>query len=130
VGFVPCSTRAKAQNVSFAPAPKTLSGEQDMNFQIFTPMGIALLVASAVFSLGAAAHPSPRLTVAMYGGNWGDAFRSCVVKPFTSATGIAVTSEIGTSTTTLAKLEQQRAAPSIDVAWLDGEPQYDPGKAL
>jgi putative spermidine/putrescine transport system substrate-binding protein len=116
VGFVPCCT---GPGCFFAPALKTPSGEQDMNFQNFTPMGTALLVASALFSLDAAAQPA-HLTVAMYGGNWGDAFRSCVAEPFTKATGIAVTPEIGTSTTTLAKLEQQKAAPSIDVAWLDG----------
>ncbi|MEW9586652.1 ABC transporter substrate-binding protein [Paraburkholderia sp. DGU8] len=90
-----------------------------MKFQILAPMGTALLVASAVFSLGAAAQPA-HLTVAMYGGNWGDAFRNCVAEPFTKATGILVAPEIGTSTTTLAKLEQQKANPSIDVAWLDG----------
>ena len=31
-----------------------------------------------------------------------------------------VSPEVGTSTTTLAKLQQQKAAPTIDVAWLDG----------
>ncbi|MDW3688625.1 ABC transporter substrate-binding protein [Cupriavidus sp. CV2] len=79
----------------------------------------ALLAAGTAVTLGAAAQPA-RLTVAMYGGNWGDAFRSCVAEPFTKATGIAVTPEVGTSTTTLAKLQQQKAAPSIDVAWMDG----------
>ncbi|NPT46897.1 extracellular solute-binding protein [Paraburkholderia sp. 1N] len=79
----------------------------------------AIALAGTIASLGAAAQ-SPRLTVAMYGGNWGDAFRSCVAEPFTKATGIAVTPELGTSTTTLAKLQQQKAAPTIDVAWMDG----------
>src|SRR5260370_18038021 len=107
------------QKMFFGPTPKTPAGEEDMKFQILTPMGTALLVGSAVFSLGAAAQPA-HLTVAMYGGNWGDAFRNCVAEPFTKATGIVVAPEIGTSTTTLAKLEQQKADPSIDVAWLDG----------
>ncbi|CAG2158383.1 ABC transporter substrate-binding protein [Cupriavidus numazuensis] len=82
-----------------------------------TLVGAALL--AATFATPAYSQ-SGKLTVAMYGGNWGDAFRSCVAEPFTKATGIAVTPEIGTSTTTLAKLQQQKAAPTIDVAWMDG----------
>ncbi|WP_153100053.1 ABC transporter substrate-binding protein [Paraburkholderia hayleyella] len=79
----------------------------------------AIALAGTLAALSAHAQ-TPRLTVAMYGGNWGDAFRSCVAEPFTRATGIAVTPELGTSTTTLAKLQQQKAAPSVDVAWMDG----------
>jgi putative spermidine/putrescine transport system substrate-binding protein len=60
------------------------------------------------------------ITVAWYGANWGDAFRACVAEPFTKVTGIAVNAEIGTSAVTLAKLQQQKAAPTIDVAWMDG----------
>ncbi|WJF89170.1 ABC transporter substrate-binding protein [Paraburkholderia bonniea] len=78
-----------------------------------------LALAGTLAALGVQAQ-TPRLTVAMYGGNWGDAFRSCVAEPFTKATGIAVTPELGTSTTTLAKLQQQKNAPSVDVAWMDG----------
>lgn len=58
--------------------------------------------------------------VAWYGGNWGDAFQSCIATPFTEATGIQVVPEIGTSNTTLAKLRQQKDKPLIDVAFLDG----------
>lgn len=61
-----------------------------------------------------------QLTVAFYGGTWGDAIQSCIVNPFTKATGIAVTPEPGVSTVTLAKLKQQRGHPVIDVAWMDG----------
>src|SRR6516164_3138855 len=60
------------------------------------------------------------LTVAWYGGNWGDSFNACVAKPFTQATGIQVKPEIGTSIVTLTKLQQQKAAPTIDAAWMDG----------
>jgi putative spermidine/putrescine transport system substrate-binding protein len=60
------------------------------------------------------------LTVAWYGANWGDAFNACVAEPFTKATGIKVVPEIGTSTVTLSKLQQQKSAPAIDVAWMDG----------
>ncbi len=82
---------------------------------------IAMAIATtASMSAFQAAAQSSRITVAMYGGNWGDAFKACVAEPFTKATGIAVTPEIGTSTTTLAKLQQQKNSPTIDVAWLDG----------
>lgn len=67
----------------------------------------------------AAAQPQS-ITVAWYGGNWGDAFRACVAEPFTKATGIGVNAEIGTSTVTLAKLQQQKGSPTIDAAWMDG----------
>ncbi|MEX4005064.1 ABC transporter substrate-binding protein [Paraburkholderia sp. EG285A] len=60
------------------------------------------------------------VTVGWFGGNWGEAFNQCVAEPFTKATGIKVIPEIGTSTVNLAKLEQQRAAPSIDAVWMDG----------
>ena len=43
-----------------------------------------------------------------------------MAEPFTKATGVTVVPEVGTSTTTLAKLQQQKGAPTIDVAWMDG----------
>lgn len=88
-------------------------------------MRLSLGFAAAV--LGASAFATPvfgqqptSITVAWYGANWGDAFRACVAEPFTKATGIAVNAEIGTSAVTLSKLQQQKAAPTIDVAWMDG----------
>ncbi len=60
------------------------------------------------------------LHVAWYGGNWGEAFDACVAQPFTKATGIPVVAEVGTSTVTLAKLQQQKGSPTIDVAYMDG----------
>lgn len=78
---------------------------------------------TAVGLLAAAVEPSKAqesLTVAFYGGEWGDAIQSCIVDPFTKETGIAVTPEPGVSSVTLAKLKQQKGNPAIDVAWLDG----------
>jgi putative spermidine/putrescine transport system substrate-binding protein len=82
----------------------------------------ALASAGAAVLLGLAAPATAQesITVAWYGGNWGDAFKACVADPFTKATGIRVTPEIGTSTVTLAKLQQQKNAPTIDAAWMDG----------
>lgn len=60
------------------------------------------------------------LTVAFYGGEWGEAIQSCIVDPFSKATGIKVTPDPGVSTVTLGKLRQQKGSPVIDVAWIDG----------
>lgn len=74
-----------------------------------------------MLALGSTASAQPKsITVAWYGGNWGEAFQACVAAPFTEKTGIAVVADIGTSTTTLAKLQQQVSAPTIDVAYMDG----------
>jgi len=79
----------------------------------------ATLLASAVTFL----QPSTAqeaLTVAVYGGEWGEGITQCILQPFTAATGITVTPDPGTSTVTLAKLRQQKGNPAIDVAWIDG----------
>jgi putative spermidine/putrescine transport system substrate-binding protein len=86
-----------------------------------TTARIAAAILGATFLTAPALAQQPAsITVAWYGGNWGEAFRACVAEPFTKATGIAVNAEIGTSTVTLAKLQQQKAAPTIDAAWMDG----------
>ncbi|MHA7061581.1 ABC transporter substrate-binding protein [Azospirillum argentinense] len=72
----------------------------------------------SLYALPAAAQGEIR--VAWYGGNWGEAFRTCVAEPFTKATGVRVVPEIGTSTVTFAKLQQQKDAPTLDVAYMDG----------
>ena len=83
-------------------------------------LGAAVLGAGLILASQAALAQQQKITVAWYGGNWGDAFRACVADPYTKATGVTVVPEVGTSTTTLAKLQQQKAAPTIDVAWMDG----------
>ncbi|QKH37405.1 ABC transporter substrate-binding protein [Achromobacter pestifer] len=80
----------------------------------------AALLGAGLLAAGQALAQQQKITVAWYGGNWGDAFRACVAEPYTKATGVAVVPEVGTSTTTLAKLQQQKGAPTIDVAWMDG----------
>ena len=89
------------------------------------PNGTLTALALCIATFGGAANVAhaqkpERITVAWYGGNWGTAFNACVAQPFTKATGIAVVPEVGTSTTTLAKLQQQKGAPTIDVAYMDG----------
>ncbi|MBD9650309.1 ABC transporter substrate-binding protein [Ensifer sp. ENS09] len=69
---------------------------------------------------GLAQSAPQSITVAYYGGNWGEAFDACVAQPFTKATGIRVVAEIGNSTTTLSKLQQQTGNAVIDVAYMDG----------
>lgn len=83
-----------------------------------------ILLASAACLIGLtqviAQEKSQQITVAYYGGNWGEAFDACVVQPFSKATGIRVVAEIGNSTTTLSKLQQQAGNAVIDVAYMDG----------
>ena len=90
-----------------------------MRIKTLNKITVALSLAGCISSQSAMADQQ-KLTVALYGGNWGDAFLNCVAEPFTKATGIAVAAEVGTSTTTLAKLQQQKSNPTIDVAWMDG----------
>lgn len=78
------------------------------------------LAASPAPGVFAPASAQEAIHVAWYGGNWGDAFKACVADPFTKATGVPVVPEVGTSTVTLAKLQQQKDAPTIDAAWMDG----------
>jgi putative spermidine/putrescine transport system substrate-binding protein len=84
-----------------------------------------LLLASVAGLIGmpqavVAQSASQSITVAYYGGNWGEAFDACVAQPFSKATGIKVVAEIGNSTTTLSKLQQQTGNAVIDVAYMDG----------
>lgn len=84
-----------------------------------------LLLASVAGLIGMpqavlAQSASQSITVAYYGGNWGEAFDACVAQPFSKATGIKVVAEIGNSTTTLSKLQQQTGNAVIDVAYMDG----------
>ncbi len=81
-------------------------------------MATALAGATALGAGYASAQQA--LTVAFYGGEWGDAIQNCIVDPFVKASGIKVTPDPGVSTVTLGKLRQQKGAPVIDVAWIDG----------
>src|SRR5215204_1506435 len=76
----------------------------------------AALMASASSGAGA----QERLTVATYGGNWGEAQKACILDPFAKASGVPVVQETSVSTVTYNKLKQQKGNPSIDIAWIDG----------
>ena len=81
---------------------------------------IAALSSLALIAGISQARAADGLTVAFYGGSWGEAIQKCMVDPFVKATGIKVTPEPGVSSVTIAKLRQQKGNPSIDVAWMDG----------
>src|SRR5271163_4069227 len=78
----------------------------------------AIAVGVACATVGPAKADS--ITVAYYGGSWGDAMQKCMVTPFTAETGVKVEVEPGVSSVTIAKLRQQKGHPAIDVAWMDG----------
>ncbi|MEZ0606101.1 ABC transporter substrate-binding protein [Paraburkholderia sp. IW21] len=79
---------------------------------------IAATLAVLLCSVRSAAADT--ITVATYGGEWGDAIRDCISQPFEKSTGNRVIPEPGVSGVTLAKLKQQAGNPTIDAAWLDG----------
>lgn len=85
-------------------------------------MKLRALAASAalVVSVSSGAAARERLTVATYGGNWGDAQKACILDPFAKASGTQVVQETSVSTVTYNKLKQQKGNPSIDIAWIDG----------
>jgi putative spermidine/putrescine transport system substrate-binding protein len=89
-----------------------------MNRMARSVLGTALAGVAVLYVGQAQAQQS--LTVAFYGGEWGDAIQSCIVDTFTKATGIKVTPDPGVSTVTLGKLRQQKGNPVDDVAWMDG----------
>src|SRR5215472_1450118 len=68
----------------------------------------------------ASTEAQQRLTVATYGGNWGEAQKACILDPFAKASGVQVVQEMSVSTITYNKLKQQKGNPSIDIAWIDG----------
>jgi putative spermidine/putrescine transport system substrate-binding protein len=80
----------------------------------------ALLGAGACLALASPAFAQQRLTVATYGGNWGEAQKACILDPFAKTSGVQVVQETSVSTVTYNKLKQQKGNPSIDIAWIDG----------
>jgi putative spermidine/putrescine transport system substrate-binding protein len=86
-----------------------------------TKASIIICVAMAPLLAASGTAPAAEgLTIAFYGGSWGEAIQKCVVDPFVKATGIMATPEPGVSSVTIAKLRQQKGNPAIDVAWMDG----------
>ncbi len=79
-----------------------------------------ILIASGLIFQTQMANAQESITVATYGGPAGDATKTCFFDKFTQQTGIRVIPEPGGSGVTLAKLEQQRSNPTIDVAFMDG----------
>jgi putative spermidine/putrescine transport system substrate-binding protein len=79
----------------------------------------AVLLAWTVALVGPA-WAQQTLTVAVYGGEWGEAISRAILKPFEQKTGVRIVVEPGVSTVTLSKLKQQKGNPVIDVAWIDG----------
>lgn len=83
-------------------------------------LGVLLAAASAIVMTARLAHAQEAMTIAVPGANWGEAFDSCVIKPFAAENQVTYRLEFGNSTTSFSKLQQQRANPVIDVAWMDG----------
>ncbi len=81
---------------------------------------LSLTAAGAATVVAARAAAQGQITVATYGGRFGEAIREGSIKAFQEKTGARVLEEPGVSTVTVGKLRQQKGSPSIDVAWIDG----------
>src|SRR5262245_49763365 len=81
---------------------------------------LSLSAAGAATALASRAAAQGQITVAIYGGRFGEAIREGSIKAFQEKTGAKVLEEQGVSTVTVGKLRQQKGNPSIDVAWIDG----------
>jgi putative spermidine/putrescine transport system substrate-binding protein len=68
------------------------------------------------FALIGPAWAQQTLTVAVYGGEWGEAISKAILKPFEQKTGVRIVVDPGVSTVTLSKLKQKKGNPVIDVA--------------
>lgn len=62
---------------------------------------------------------SDELTIAIFGGSWGESIKENIVKPFEKEHGVKVNLVEGTSTVTLSKLKQEKNSPTIDIALMD-----------
>jgi len=81
---------------------------------------LSLIAASATTLAASRAAAQGQITVALYGGRFGEAIREGSIKAFQEKTGAKVLEEQGVSTVTVGKLRLQKGNPSIDVAWIDG----------
>lgn len=68
---------------------------------------------------GGSQSASNELTIAIFGGSWGDAIKENIIKPFEKEHGVKVNIVEGTSTVTFSKLKQEKNAPTIDIALMD-----------
>jgi putative spermidine/putrescine transport system substrate-binding protein len=116
VAAMPGGTIWQQDTRRFTRASSGQGGNGTMSKRILS----ALLGAGACFALANTAFAQQRLTVATYGGNWGEAQKACILDPFAKASGLQVVQETSVSTVTLSKLRQQKGTPSIDIAWIDG----------
>jgi putative spermidine/putrescine transport system substrate-binding protein len=104
--------------MGFPAGPYPVKGKKAMQAMSRSTLFAVLTSAMALGAGPVSAEET--LTAAFYGGEWGDAIQSCIVDPFVKSSGIKVTPDPGVSTVTLGKLRQQKGAPVIDIAWIDG----------
>ncbi|MEH7346607.1 ABC transporter substrate-binding protein [Bacillus sp. JJ1532] len=62
---------------------------------------------------------SQEISIAIFGGDWGETIKKHIIKPFEQETGIKVNIIEGNSTTTYSRLLQEKGSPTIDLALLD-----------
>lgn len=70
------------------------------------------------------------ISIAIFGGEWGNTIKEHIIKPFEKETGIRVKIIEGNSTTTFSRLLQEKGSPTIDLALMDSgisELSYEKG---
>ncbi|WP_078379795.1 ABC transporter substrate-binding protein [Sutcliffiella halmapala] len=70
------------------------------------------------------------ISIAIFGGDWGETIKTHIIKPFEEETGIKVNIIEGNSTTTFSRLLQEKGSPTIDLALMDSgisELSYEEG---
>lgn len=74
-----------------------------------------------VLSVAATAAPAQETinVSGIYGGVWAESIRTAILTPYQQKSNTKLNIEEGISAVTLAKLRQQKAAPALDVVWMD-----------
>lgn len=82
-----------------------------------TRMAFGALALSAAATAGSA---QDTINVSgIYGGVWAESIRAAILTPYQQKSNAKLNIEEGISAVTLAKLRQQKAAPALDVVWMD-----------
>lgn len=83
---------------------------------------VPIIVASAFVTVQA--HAEATLYVGAFGGSFEQLLRQKIIPPFEKANNVKVVVVPGDSTTTMARLQAQKGAQSLDVVILDDGPMY------
>lgn len=98
-----------------------------LDMKIGRIIAVTLIIFTLLVGCGKPAQPNAggkqtgdnQLTIAIFGGSWGDAIKKNIIKSFEEKYGVKVNLVEGTSTVTFSRLKQEKNAPTIDIALMD-----------